>query len=200
MMFEIFKAKTKTAAQMREARAEIDTAKLSDALAVLQEKRRQALLSGTDAEVRKIDSEIDNASLALDRATVGAGELDRLIAEADAAESAAAFQAKYDAAVAARDGAMAKIDNDYARGAKLILGAIEAVNRANELVETVNREIYKSDIAKPNIEEADVMYWAGRFSTLETRIGRTALLPTHSSDPYGAPANPLFAASEGHWS
>lgn len=198
-MFEIFKAKTKSAAQMREARAGIDIAKLSDALAELQEKRRQALLSGTDADVRKVDSEIDSVSLALDRATAGAQELDRMIEEADAAETTAAFKAKYDAAVAARDAAMSKIDTDYARGAKLILGAIEAVNRANELVETVNREIYSTDSSQPIINEADVLYWGGRFSTMETRISRTALLPTHSSDPYGPPANPLFAAFEGAW-
>lgn len=198
-MLEIFKKKSRTAAQMREARGQINVAELQAAIDALNAKRREALLTGSDIEVRAIEADLEKARLAFDRASVAAEELDRQIAEAESAESEAAFNARYQAAVTARNAAMAKIESDYAAGATLILRAVEAVVKANALVAEVNADLYKDDRGLPDIDKADVLYWRGRFSSLETRISRTQLLPTHSTPAYGTPADPLFAASDGAW-
>ena len=199
-MLEIFKKKSRTAAQMREARGQINGAELQAAIDALTAKRREALLTGSDIEVRAIEADLEKARLTFDRASVAAEELDRQISEAESAEADAAFNNKYQAAVTARDAAMAKIDGDYAKGAALILGVIQSVEAANILVEDVNRHLVHDDRGLSEIDEADVLYWRGRYSAHKTRISRTQLLPTHTTEAFGAPADPIFADSVGAWS
>lgn len=198
-MFEIFKKKSRTASQMREARAAINVSELQAGIDALNAKRRDALLTGSDAEVRAVEADLEKARLVFDRASVAADELDKQIAESEYAESETAFATKYQAAIVARDAAMSRIESDYSRGANLILGVIEAVEAANSQVAEVNRELYSRDGTLPDIEAADVLYWRGRYSHMKTRIRSTQLLPTHQSPPYGEPAGTLLAAFDGAW-
>lgn len=198
-MFEIFKKKSRTASQMREARAAINVSELQAGIDSLNAKRREALLTGSDTEVRAVETDLEKARLAFDRASVAADELDKQIADAEYAEAETAFGAKYQAAIVARDAAVSRIESDYSRGANLILGVIEVVEAANGQIAEVNRELYSRDGTLADIEEADVLYWRGRYSHLKTRIKSTQLLPTHQSAPYGEPAGTLLAAHDGAW-
>ncbi len=198
-MLEIFKKKSRTASQMREARAGINVSELQGAIDALTAKRREALLTGSDIDVRAVEADLEKARLTFDRASVAADELDKQIAAAELAEAEAAFASKYQAAVAARDAAMSKIESDYSRGANLILGVIKAVEAANSQVTEVNHELQIRGGAFAAIEDADVLYWRGRYTHLKTRIGGTQLLPTHQSAPYGEPAGTLQAAYDGAW-
>lgn len=196
-MFDIFRKKSQTLPQLKAAREAIKLDDLRSALATMQADRRTLLLSGSDDQIRALDVKIADASLKLERADAAAAQLDQLIVEAVQKAAEAEFNERYASVVAARDAAMQRIDSEYAKGAHLILAVIAAVEAANRAVQEINRELDGKDL--PLIDDADVLYWRGRYSHPETRIIRTALLPTHNSPPYGRPADGLFDDAGGAW-
>ena len=77
----------RTAAELREAHAQIDQTALEAKVEELEGRRRKLLLRGTDVELEAIGREIAAGNLECERASAATDELGRLIVAADAREN-----------------------------------------------------------------------------------------------------------------
>lgn len=99
----LIKATPRTAAQLREDLARIDTVGLAARVIEIEIQRRDLLLRGTDADLELNAKALAAANLDVERAQAGIEELNRQIAEADTRESAAELEAQAATAESAID-------------------------------------------------------------------------------------------------
>lgn len=198
-------AKTENAKSIEAALAEIDIPSLQKDLANAVTRRTSLLLTGTDPQLLAAEKAIESARLALDRAEAAQAELQTRLVATQKAESKAAFDCQYAEAVAARDAAIVRIEDDYAAASRLVSGVLAEVETADRLVAAVNAQITKGwfDEQHPGHEVAELNsvsaeHYVGRYYDARD-IRLTTMLPTLSTAAIGAAAT-WEPAAKGIWS
>lgn len=83
---ELFKGRAASSAELRAARDQLSVAVFEKRISELTQARREALLADDDKELRRIESEIEQANLDAERTTLQIEALTLKIAEAEARE------------------------------------------------------------------------------------------------------------------
>lgn len=144
-MLEIFRklsgTKTPTAADLREALAQIDEVALDAAVTAAEVDRKEKLLSGDDRAVDAAEARLATARRDRDRACAAKEELEARIVEADAAEARAELDAERAAVNAEAEAVARDLKKIYPRAANEIVDVLERLAEAEKKVRAVNQKL-----------------------------------------------------------
>lgn len=139
--------------------AEIETVELRHAIsrsarAVLDERRKDLLVNGSDAELDELELEAAKVRRDIDRAEAQLTALRAEFSDAEAAEGAARLDAAYARAQKAASIGVKFIEKDYAQHASAIVRILEQLAAIDDLINKANAELKEADdprrIPKPN--------------------------------------------------
>lgn len=136
---------TATSADIAASIAEYNIPELESQLATAQQRRTDLLLTGSDTEILAAENEATKARLALDRAHAAIAELNRNLAEAEAAERRAALDADYAATRAKVDVAVQRIKTEYPALAAKIVELCELADDADEATAAWSKRIFAGE-------------------------------------------------------
>lgn len=142
-MFELFQRlrPKSSAADLRAARDAVDVSALQAVAATAASSRAEALLSGDVKQIAAAEARLSDAKLAAERASAALTELDRRIVEAERNELELGFRKKRDAAVKARDDAVAALHQKALPALLLAHDFIIKANDASALIRAVNGDV-----------------------------------------------------------
>jgi hypothetical protein len=187
------KGKTRTAADLAAAltEAEAEKARLAAELATLADRRRDALIGGTDVELDAVEREQTACCRNLDRADAALAELRRLLEQAEAAEADAALAAmiaRAEAASAHGRDLLKKYDLAAGEMQKLLVAMLAAHAAWRDAAVTLDGNGLHGRVASPTAGYStrdDGKTWGSLGALVNA-----AALPA-AGDPWGAPAWPL---------
>lgn len=153
-----------------------------------QQRRAEGLLSLSDREVEKIEAELALALRNRDRANAAIEELERRVADAEAAEAGAELDREREAVEKRAAKLAARIRPEYERHASAIVALLIELAQVEEEVRTLNHKLgaagRHSDVLAP--VEARAIDPGGNLPELVSLVAMTSLRPVGACPGWGA--------------
>ena len=178
-----------TAAQLREALAEIDKAALAADVAAAEVEFKEAVLSGDEKRLDKAEASLADARRDLERGQAAVEALTEKIVETDKAEADAALKAEHDeidnlAETVARD--LARI---YPKASSEIIAILERLDEVERRIDDFNRRMLSSDApVYPQMKRAEERVFptpSGNLQGITSVLRLTELRPVRGTPGWG---------------
>lgn len=179
--------KSNSSSDIAEALAAIDVPNLETVLEDAQKRRVDLLLTGSNAEILAAEAAIDKARIDLDRAVAAVAELTRRLETAKSKEATAAFEARYQAALTARNAAIARIRGDYPGLARKLHELAEIEQNADEAIACINHELSEAAgaLEQPTLRSVSHDFWHKDYVEQPTLAESLSLPPLDDLPAWG---------------
>jgi chromosome segregation ATPase len=189
-IFEKIRRPATDAADLRQRLAEVSETlpQLEAEVRRHQQRRAEGLLALSDRDVERIEAELALALRNRDRANAAMEELERRVADAEAAEAGAMLDAERAAVEAKAAAVAARLRKEYGDAGAVIVRLMDDLSEAEEAVRTLNRKLAdagRHSDAVPAVETRTLDFGVNS-ETIASVLVLTSLRPLGSMPGYGS--------------